>query len=258
MDTRLVEGCHSRHLLFVLQGAYLLLMLGQLVTELVGVALQVGGLAPEVAEVIGEGRQGLLSGYGQAGKALEVSRPQGERLELDGRLGDGCVAALPGLTALLLQIPLAGGLAQGLPQVGGGALGRQSRQVPLFLCQPVPVCRLDSARHQEDYQSVGLLCREALISVAHAVYDPALHASPDGVRPSTTDAGRMVESFSAQAAAGSAHEALRGHSRAALRLAAELQHRRTADYHAAALCLEAISSVTNTVAILSGQRDPGA
>jgi hypothetical protein len=115
--------------------------------------------------------------------------------------------------------------------------------------------RLNSARHEEDYQTVGLLCREVLISVGQAVYDPVLHVSPDGVRPSATDAGRMIESFFAQAAAGSTNENVRKHARAALQLAVELQHKRTADFRAAALCLEATSSVTNIVAILSGQRD---
>lgn len=94
-----------------------------------------------------------------------------------------------------------------------------------------------------------------LISLGQAVYDPAVHASPDGVSPSTTDAGRMIEAFFAQAASGGSNENVRRHAKAALQLAVELQHRRTADFRAAALCLEATSSVANIVAILSGQRD---
>lgn len=115
--------------------------------------------------------------------------------------------------------------------------------------------RLDSAKHEEDYQTVGLSCREVLISVGQAVFDPAVHISPDGVRPSPTDAGRMIESFFVQAAAAGSNESVRRHAKAALQLAVELQHRRTADFRAAALCLEATSSVTNIIAILSGQRD---
>lgn len=55
--------------------------------------------------------------------------------------------------------------------------------------------RLDTAESEEQYQAVGLLCREVLISVAQAVYDPRLHPSNDGVLPSDSDAGRMLEAF---------------------------------------------------------------
>jgi hypothetical protein len=116
--------------------------------------------------------------------------------------------------------------------------------------------RMESARDEEDYQTVGLLCREVLISLGQAVYDPALHSSPDGVTPSATDAGRMIEAFLAQAAEGRSYENVRRHAKAALQLGVELQHKRTADFRAAALCLEATSSLTNIVNILSGRRDP--
>lgn len=115
--------------------------------------------------------------------------------------------------------------------------------------------RMESARHEEDYQTVGLLCREVLISLGQAVYDPAIHIPPDGVMPSATDAGRMIDAFFGEAARGGSNENVRRHARAALQLAVELQHKRTADFRAAALCLEATSSVSNIVAILSGRRD---
>jgi hypothetical protein len=116
--------------------------------------------------------------------------------------------------------------------------------------------RLAQARHEEDHQTVGLLCREITISVGQVVYDPASHKSPDGVTPSTADGGRMIEAFLATAAAGGSNESIRRHARAALKLAVELQHKRTADFTAAALCLEATSSVVNILAILSGRRRP--
>src|SRR5438128_9638811 len=110
--------------------------------------------------------------------------------------------------------------------------------------------RMESARHEEDYQTVGLLCREVMVSLGQAVYDPALHMPPDGMTPSPTDAGRMIEAFFGQAAQGGSNENVRRHARAALQLAVELQHKRTADFRAAALCLEATSSVANIIAIL--------
>lgn len=44
--------------------------------------------------------------------------------------------------------------------------------------------RLDTADSEEQYQAVGLLCREVLISVAQEIYDPVRHLPQDGVRPS--------------------------------------------------------------------------
>lgn len=116
--------------------------------------------------------------------------------------------------------------------------------------------RLGQARHEEDYQAVGLLCPEIIISLGQAVYDPTAHTTPDGVTPSPTDGGRMIEAFLATAAAGGTNENLRKHARASLQVAVELQHKRTADFRGAALCLEATSSVVNIVAIVSGRRDP--
>jgi hypothetical protein len=115
---------------------------------------------------------------------------------------------------------------------------------------------LESATNEEDYQTVGLHCREALISVAQAVYDPSIHKPVDGVKPSNTDAARMLEAFIATHLAGKSNEAVRRHAKAVLQLAVELQHKRTAQFRDAALCAEATCSVVNLVAIIDGRRDP--
>jgi hypothetical protein len=114
--------------------------------------------------------------------------------------------------------------------------------------------QLDTAQAEEQYQTVGLLCREVLITVAQEVYDPRSHPSPDGVIPSGTDAARMLESFFGAELEGSTKEEARAHAKAALRLALALQHKRTADYEMAALCAEATISVVNILAILGGRR----
>ena len=118
--------------------------------------------------------------------------------------------------------------------------------------------RLATATTEEQFQAVGLLCREALISLAQAVYDPQRHPSLDDVAPSSTDAKRMLESYCATEMDGAANKIARAHARAAVDLAVELQHKRTADFRAAALCAEATGSVINVIAIVSGRRDPGA
>lgn len=114
--------------------------------------------------------------------------------------------------------------------------------------------RLDTAESEEQYQAVGLLCREVLISVAQEVYEPGRHPSPDGVAPSETDAKRMLEGFFTSELNGGTNEEARAHAKAALRLALALQHHRTANFRMAALCAEATSSVVNILAVLAGRR----
>lgn len=114
--------------------------------------------------------------------------------------------------------------------------------------------RLDTAESEEQYQAVGLLCREVLITVAQEVYEPESHVSQDGVIPSETDAKRMLEAYFASALGGGANQEARAHAKAALRLANTLQHKRTADFRMAALCVEATTSVVNILAVLAGRR----
>jgi len=116
--------------------------------------------------------------------------------------------------------------------------------------------QLAASSNEEQFQAVGLLCREALISLAQAVFVPEQHPTLDGKAASTTDAKRMLEAYIAVALAGGAHDEARKHARSALDLAVNLQHKRTAAFRDAALCLEATTSVINIVAIVSGLRDP--
>jgi len=114
---------------------------------------------------------------------------------------------------------------------------------------------LEQAETEEQFQAVGLLCRETLISLAQVVYDPQRHQSVDNVEPSETDAKRMLDAYIAVELSGGPNEGVRRHAKAALALANDLQHHRTADYRQAALCAEATTSVVNLVAIISGRRD---
>jgi hypothetical protein len=116
--------------------------------------------------------------------------------------------------------------------------------------------RLEQATTEEQFQAVGTLCREALISLGQAVFDPTRHPTLDGVNASPTDFKRMIEAYIAVELGGESNEASRKHARAAFDLANDLQHKRTADFRHAALCAEATVAVINLVAIVSGQRDP--
>ncbi len=116
--------------------------------------------------------------------------------------------------------------------------------------------QLSSASNEEQFQAVGLLCREAIISLGQAVYDSERHPPLDDIVPSSTDAKRMLGAYIAVEMAGSHNKIARSHARAAFDLANELQHRRTASFRDAALCVEATTTVVNVVAIVSGRRDP--
>lgn len=116
--------------------------------------------------------------------------------------------------------------------------------------------QLSTAAHQEDFQAVGLLCREVLISLAQEVFDPVQHASLDGVTPSSTDAKRMLEAFLHSVYPGNSFKEVRAHARASVDLSLNLQHRRTATRQLAALCLEATASTVAVVKILSSDESP--
>lgn len=116
--------------------------------------------------------------------------------------------------------------------------------------------KLAASTTEEEFQSVGLLCRETLISLAQAIYDAEKYPTLDGVRASETDAKRMLEAFIAAELSGGANDEARKHARSALELALKLQHDRTAEFRDAAMCVEATTSVTNIIAIVSGRRDP--
>ena len=66
--------------------------------------------------------------------------------------------------------------------------------------------QLEQAQNEEQFQAVGLLCRETLISLAQVVYDPQRHLTTDGVPPSETDARRMLEAYIALELSGRPNE----------------------------------------------------
>jgi hypothetical protein len=116
--------------------------------------------------------------------------------------------------------------------------------------------QLARAKVEIDFQTVGLIAREILISLSQAVFDPDKHKTKDGLIPSENDAGDMLEAFISSEMKGSAQEETRRYAKASLSLALALQHKRTADFKMAALCSEATSSVVNIVAIMTGRREP--
>jgi hypothetical protein len=110
--------------------------------------------------------------------------------------------------------------------------------------------RMTTARHAEDFQGIGLLAREAFVSIAQAVYDPARHPPEDGVEPSETDAKRMLAAFVAAELPGSSNEDARRFLRSSIMYADAVTHKRSAGRIDAELVVAAIESVEKLIAIL--------
>ena len=119
--------------------------------------------------------------------------------------------------------------------------------------------RLRIASNEEQFQAVGVLCREALISLAGAVFDPDKHPplSAEDVAASNTDARRMLDRYVEAEARGKSNATIRRYVKVALQFANEVQHQRTATYRSTALCAEATAGLVNIIAILDGRRDLG-
>ncbi len=111
--------------------------------------------------------------------------------------------------------------------------------------------QLENASIVEQFQAIGILCRESLISAAQTVYIPERHPSLDSVLPSKTDAKRMIRAFFTAELAGGSHKAVRRYANATLNLANELQHKRNATFKDTALCVEATDALVTMINIVS-------
>ena len=111
---------------------------------------------------------------------------------------------------------------------------------------------LTRAVSEEDYQAVGLLGREVMISLAQAVISPAEAAGDDGVAPSATDARRLLDSYIGEALPGPGNEAVRGAVRKVVQATNAVQHDRGATHRDAALIVELVASSVQLVHILDG------
>lgn len=109
---------------------------------------------------------------------------------------------------------------------------------------------LSSAVNEEQFQTIGMIGRETLITVAQQVFDPIKHPTIDGIEASTTDAKRMLEAFLAVALKDSSDKA-RKFAKASVDLANQLTHDRNATQKDAELCLVAITSVSAMIKTLA-------
>lgn len=113
--------------------------------------------------------------------------------------------------------------------------------------------RQNIAKTEEQFQAVGFLSRETIITLAQAVYNKDKHPIIDRTEVSKTDAKRMLEAYIAIELSGSRNEILRKYARATLDLANELTHKRTANQKDASICSTAMISLINLIGTLEGR-----
>ena len=113
--------------------------------------------------------------------------------------------------------------------------------------------RQNEAKTEEQFQVVGLLSRETIITLSQAVYNKEKHPILDGKEISKTDAKRMLEAYIAVELGGSTNETIRRYAKATLDLANELTHKRTATKMDASLCATATISMINLIGTIEGR-----
>lgn len=111
------------------------------------------------------------------------------------------------------------------------------------------------ARNEEDFQQVGLLCRDVIISLAQAVFIPSVHGLTDekGTEIGKDDAVRMIGNYVNICLKGSSNEELRAYARTTNKLANNLTHRRNASKQDMLLCVSATIALINFIGIIENK-----
>lgn len=110
-------------------------------------------------------------------------------------------------------------------------------------------------KNEGDFQQIGLLCREVIISLAQAVYNPELHGTKDekGTVIGKTDAVKMIGNYINVRLAGSSNEELRVYAKATNKLANLLTHKRNAEKQDMLLNVSATMALINFIGILENK-----
>lgn len=114
--------------------------------------------------------------------------------------------------------------------------------------------RLEIADKEEQFQAIGMLGRETLITVAQQVFDAAKHPTLDGVEASATDAKRMLEAF-LQLELTDSSEKARKFAKSAVDLGNQLTHDRNATKRDASICLVSVTAVASLIKLIQESSD---
>ncbi len=108
--------------------------------------------------------------------------------------------------------------------------------------------QLQVAKTEKDFQTVGVLSRETIISLGQAVLNESLNEKPLAV--SKTDAEQILSKYFELRCPGSSNAGLRTYCKSCLKLANALVHIRNASYTEAEICTEACAHLVMLVRIL--------
>lgn len=111
------------------------------------------------------------------------------------------------------------------------------------------------AKSEEDFQAIGLLCREVIISLAQAVYNPDIHGAEDenGALIGNTDAVRMIGKYISIKLTGSSNDELRAYAKNTNKLANRLTHERNATKKDMLLSVSSTIALINFIGIIAGK-----
>ena len=110
----------------------------------------------------------------------------------------------------------------------------------------------NNAKDEEDFQTIGLLCRDVIISLAQAVYNPMIHGATDdtGKRIGNADAVRMIGNYVSVKLNGSHNKELRAYAKATNDLANQLTHKRSATKKDMLLIVSSTIALINFIGII--------
>ena len=110
----------------------------------------------------------------------------------------------------------------------------------------------NNAKDEEDFQTIGLLCRDVIISLAQAVYNPIVHGQTDetGKQIGNADAVRMIGNYVNVKLNGSHNKELRAYAKVTNDLANQLTHKRSATKRDMLLIVSSTLALINFIGII--------
>ena len=110
--------------------------------------------------------------------------------------------------------------------------------------------RYKTADTEEKYQAIGMLGREALISIAQQVFRKDEHPSIDGTDIGSTDTKRMLDAYLSHELKDESEKIVK-YAKSAVDMCNQLTHDRNATKRAAAICIIGVSSIAALVKEIS-------
>ena len=116
--------------------------------------------------------------------------------------------------------------------------------------------RISIAVTEEQFQTIGMLGRETIITIAQEVFNKKVHIVEDGIDPSNTDAKRMLDAFLGHELSGGSNEKTRKFAKSAVDLANQLTHDRMATRRDASMCLISVTAVASIIKLIHETTQP--